>query len=557
MTNEDESLRLVFNGEIYNFNELRAELEACGHTFMSRTDSETLLHGYEEWHEELPRRLDGMFAFAIWDASGKRLFMARDRFGEKPLYYSRQGDALWFASTVEALAPELPRLSLRPHALDHFMRFRYVPAHLCIYEQIDPLPPAHSLTFTRGQCRISSYWGANDLPDAATIRRLDDALDAVEESLDKSVRNRLAADVPLGVFLSGGVDSTAVASACVKARPDLKAYHVRIPDNDEYPHAMGVAEQLGIALHTDAVSELSWSLMEDVHGRAGEPFADPAAVANHMVAGLARKHVTVILSGDGGDEIFGGGYGETKRECRHALLRSIMPRFARAMLARITTPGGGRPAYVLRQSLLDIPERYRAKHDRLSQLNRNPYSNNVLQSLDSWDALEVYSSAFHELPCDDAIRQIMWADIRTRLAGEYLVKVDRTSMAHGLEVRCPFLSVAVVNTAFSIDSHLHATARDSKILLKLLVARDVDRKHVYRVKQGFDFKIARSLAGPWAEHARSTICASAEQMSEWFDPSFLALIASNPWLDSATVEIGWRLVCFALWLRNAPGNLSL
>jgi len=558
MLSEDGGVVMVANCEIYNYRELRKSLVEAGHRFVSESDAEVILHGYEQWGPGVSMRLEGMYAFAIWDAAAGRLLLGRDRFGEKPLFFGKRNGAYWFVSALSAILPELEGLRVRPQMLDHFMRYSYIPADVSFLEGIEKVAPGTMVSIERGGLRREEYWGPGSLSLEGRNPGLQRAAREVEARLLEIVDRRMIADVPLGVFLSGGVDSGVVAALASQKRPGVRGFHVRIPGNEEEEHARALAATLGLELHVDAVPEASWGLVEAVQDYFSEPFADPAGVTNYLVAGRAREHVKVILSGDGGDEVFAGGYGETKRQCRYEAAAHYLPGWLRRGLyhvGRLIGRRGERLARAMGGALEPPLERYRRKHDPIRRAGLRLYSRRLESDLDGWDALSMYQRAWNELEGAGALHRIMWCDMRMRLAGEYLVKVDATSMAHGLEVRCPFLDSGLVRYIFSLDPYLLVNVFAEKRLLKYLLAKRVSARHVYRRKQGFNIPTERLMGGKWGPYARRVLEGSLDMLSEWFSGDALRRICTSEWLRPGEKEAVWRMTCLALWLRGKRKSL--
>ena len=380
-------------------------------------------------------------------------------------------------------------------------------------------------------------------------------MEEAEERLTAVVRAGLASDVPVGVFLSGGVDSTVIAAVCGQIAPGITGFHVRIPGNDESMYAAQVAKRLGIRLLVDEIPPASWQLVAKVHGLFGEPFADPAGITNYRVAQLARQHVTVILSGDGGDEIFGGGYGMTSRERRYEHLRRYVPPPVRRSIRRAC--GGWSPfrrtVEVLDRSEMTLHERYMERLDLLQRYPVMPFSERLVADLREPATSTGAASFINRMkPGRDSVHQIMCADTIYRLAGQFLVKVDVTSMAHSLEVRCPFLDSGLAQWLFTIDPALLANMRHSKILLKRLASRFVGTESIWRPKQGFEFSVRSALRGNWRKPALRVVNDRRDDLLRYLDQAFLDRLCNSSWENDAEAEMMWRVVCLAHWLNAVP-----
>jgi len=487
MVSDDGRLAIVFNGEIYNFPELRRELEAHGVRFRSTSDTEVLLYGYREWGEHVVDRLVGMYAFAIWDAATDRLFLARDRTGEKPLYYANGPWGFAFASEVAALT-ELPDVSdeIDQEALSLYLQYQYVPAPHSIYRGIRKLPPGHAMRVQNGRVTAWRYW--DPVPLAAGPRLAIGEADAtaqLESLLRTAVRGQMIADVPLGAFLSGGIDSTAVVSLMVELSTiPVRTFTVGFDDPrfDESKHASAVAKVLGTDHTVEYLTERdALELIPTVPQMYGEPFADPSALPTHLVARTARRHVTVSLSGDGGDEALGGYH-----RYEHLAIASLVAgprsvgRLFQPALARL--PGKvGRGA-----ALLSLPpsEVYRRFVSFFAPADVRSLTGTTTK-------YEEYDRAWSSTLGRPVRQRAMLTDLLTYLPEAILVKVDRAAMATSLETRAPLLDHRVLEFTLRLPAHLV----QGKRLLKRLVYRRVPREIMDRPKQGFGVPLGRWFRG--------------------------------------------------------------
>ena len=495
ISNEDGSIQVVHNGEIYNFAQLRKELIDCGHHFRSRCDSEVVVHGYKEWGEGVIQRLEGMFATAIWDSARRRLILARDRFGKKPLYWLRRDRKLVFASTLNAIrAHEAGQLEVDANAMQCFLAHGFIPHPHTIWRGVESLPPAHYAVIENGgQPRLTAYW---EFPDKAPGSiSIGDAEDQVDEVLEESVIQRLVADVPVGGFLSGGVDSSVIMAMAAKHLPRLDTFSIGFEGQDvsELPYAKKVAEHIGsnhheLILGIDSIYENLPSLV----WHYGQPFGDSSAVPTHLVSRLARESVKVSLSGDGGDESFAG-YWRAESGVYADYFRRVVPGVVRrhgVPLAIRALEAMGRP---------HVGERL-ARLNQLASLGPGlGFSNN-----ESWyenleetkgDFLRQSDSVHHLEDCRvgkpfpntsiSVLRQILYDDFQVLLPDAYLVKVDVASMAASLEVRSPLLDHRLVELAWSLPDSMKLRGSRRKWLLKRVAARHVPSEVIYRPKQGF------------------------------------------------------------------------
>jgi asparagine synthase (glutamine-hydrolysing) len=515
--NETGTVAVVFNGEIYGFAELARELESRGHTFATRSDTETIVHAYEEFGFDFVTRLRGMFAFALWDEVNRRLILARDRAGKKPLYYHADAERLLFASEIKGLLQDSSiKRRISPEALSDFLTFGSIPGPGTIFQDIHQLPPAHLLVWERGRVRIQEYWDV--VFDPRGPARAGEALEEFSTLFDEAVRIRMVADVPLGAFLSGGVDSSAVVASMARQsdRPVVTtSVGFAERTHSELEHARAVARACGsdhheLLVRPDAVADLPrlvWHL--------DQPFADSSALPTYYVSRAARERVTVALSGDGGDEIFAG---YQRRYGIHGLenrLRRLIPgpvrRGVLAPLGRIYP----------RSDLLPRPLRFKLVLSNLGRSFERAYFNDMSLFLDEerralctpeflrqaghHDPFTAFTRHFDRVRDADPLSRVLYVDFKTWLANDILVKVDRMSMACSLEVRAPLLDHKIVEFAARLPAALKFNGRVSKYLLKRHVAARVPALSVHRPKQGFELPLATWLRGGLREIARDLL----------------------------------------------------
>ena len=500
MSSDDGRYALSFNGEIYNYQALRHRLEGSGYRFESGSDTEVLLKGYIEWGAAVLDRLVGMFAFALWDGKLQRLFLARDRAGEKPLYFTHTPTAFAFASETQALTSctWIDR-SIDPEAIALYLQFGYIPAPLSIYRGIRKLPPAHAMIVDAGGARIWRYWDPLDsaLEPPHEIGE-DEAVEELEGRLKEAVRLQMIADVPLGAFLSGGIDSsTIVAMMTEVGAREVQTFTIGfdVPRYDESPDAARVAEHLGTKHTTERLSlNEALDLTAQLPRLYGEPFADPSALPTRLVSQVARKYVTVSLSGDGADELFGGYRVYGRLERYHRVSRLMKP-FAGPLLPALTRVPGkvGRAAVRLREDRLrgdDLSYRYLFSSGEVEALLARP-APPYREAVRVWKA----GSA---LPIR---RRPMLTDFNTYLPGDVLTKVDRAAMSVSLETRAPFLDHRLVEWSLRLPYPLVT----EKYLLRKLLYRKVPRSIVDRPKQGFDIPIAHWFRHDLRDHLQSAL----------------------------------------------------
>lgn len=505
--NEDRSIAVILNGEIYNFQELRAELESQGHRFQTRSDTEAIVHAYERHGDRCVERLRGMFAFALWDDRQRRLLLARDRVGKKPLYYAHDGERFAFASELKALLqdPGLKR-AVNLEAFDDYLSLGAVPAPATIFQNVAQLPPAHYLVWERGAVRVVEYW---DVPqDALQHRSEPDTLEAFAAVFEDSVRVRLVSDVPLGAFLSGGVDSSAVVEAMSRfSHRPVVTTSVGFAEREfsELPHARAVAEAVRSDHHEVLVEPQTLEVLPRLVWHLDEPFADSSALPTFYVAKAARERVTVALSGDGGDEVFAGyqrRYGLNRWEAR---LRRWLPAWVQAgilgPLGRVYPKADRLPRPLRARYLLqNLGTTFERAYFHDVSLFRSDEKAALLSpgfraQLNGYDPFATFARHFERVRGLDPLSRILYVDLKTWLANDMLVKVDRMSMANGLEVRSPLLDHKVIEFAATVAPDLKYRGRTSKYLLKRYLTGRVPSSVIYRRKQGFEIPLAGWLRG--------------------------------------------------------------
>jgi asparagine synthase (glutamine-hydrolysing) len=503
LSNEDGTVWTVFNGEIYNFAAVRAELIAHGHRFRTESDTEVIVHGYEEWGELCVEKFRGMFAFAIWDALARRLVLARDRLGVKPLYYAElPGTGIVFGSELKSLLedPDVPR-EWRPEAIDAYLTLLYVPAPDTVYRGISKLPPAHVLVAEAETVRTFRYWDLQ-FPGEHEARRADDYLEQLDDLLRESVTLRQVSDVPLGAFLSGGIDSTAVVAYMVDTspRPPLTiTVGFNQPQYDELAHARTVASHLRCDHHTRTVTPDVATLLPKLAWHFDEPYADSSAIPTYYVSKAARELVTVALSGDGGDELWAG-YARHRVEHAEQRARAMLgpARAAAGWLGR-ALPLSIKGARALRHVGMRPEQAYALKHaygmfepDAKGEL----YSGDFRARVNGHDPLAPFRDIYRRCGSPDPLDRAMYVDVHTYMVDDILTKVDRMSMAVSLEAREPLLDHRLLEFAASVPASLKLRNGRSKYLLRRVLNRRVPRGILERGKRGFDAPIGEWLRGP-------------------------------------------------------------
>ena len=555
MADTRDDYRIVFNGEIYNFEAVRATLEARGHVFRSRSDTEVVLEAYREWGTDCLSRLHGMFALALFDRTTRTLFLARDRAGEKPLFYRRTAERLTFASELKGLLLADPTVSrtITPRAFEEYLAFGYVTGAECIFEGVQKLPPAHAATFQvdDGAWHMWRWWS---LPEPAAERApavpVDALTDELETLLSESVRRQLVADVPVGVLLSGGLDSSIVAAIAARTSARVRTFNIAFPGSgsfDESPYARQVAAQdPPMLLVVERVAEpATVELLPLLAAQYDEPLADSSMVPTYLVSRLIREHATVALGGDGGDELFGG-YPHYSWLLRQRDLRVPGSRpfraVASAAASRLALGTRGRNQLLaLGGDIGDAIAHVNMYFDRRSRALLSPL---VDRRGDRVESVRARATA----PTLSALQRATRTDFVTYLPDDILVKVDRASMLTSLEVRAPFLDVGLVDFAFGrVPDPLRATTTDRKILLRRLGARLLPPSLDLRRKQGFMLPLHQWFAGPWGSYLESVL---RDAPPELFRPAAITALFDGQRKGRNNVQRIYALAMFELWRRE-------
>jgi len=566
--NEDRTAAIVYNGEVYNFLDLRRDLERAGHTFTTHTDAEVVLHLWEDEGEAVVEKLRGMFAFAIWDTRSRTLLLARDRLGKKPLYYCLDGPRVLFASELKSILqdPAVPR-DLAPEAVDLFFTFLYVPSPWSIFRSIRKLPPASVLVWRDGKARVRRYWDLHFRPDPT--RSVEVLEEQLRERLAEAVRIRLISDVPLGAFLSGGLDSSLVVALMsrVSEKPVI-TNSVGFSDSayDERDYARLVVEQYGTDHHEFVVEPHAVEVVQDLAWFYDEPYADSSAVPTYYAAKMARETVTVALSGDGGDENFAGyehRYWLHLLECRW---RRRLPRWLRRVLCgplAFVWPKGDwlpRPLrwkYLL-QNLAVTDERaffndmstFRRAH------KRRLYEAGFVESLDTFDTFGYLADLFAAADGPDPLARAQYVDLRSYLVEDGLTKVDRAASAHGLEVRCPLLDHRLVEFAATIPSDLKFHGRTTKWILKRAAAGLVPAEIIARGKWGFRVPVEKWLRTDLREMAESILFEDSSGLGRFLRrPAVEALWRQHLRGLRDNGRALWAMLMFGLWHRQFASGI--
>jgi asparagine synthase (glutamine-hydrolysing) len=559
--NEDGTVWIVFNGEIYNFAALRAELEAYGHQFYTSTDTETIVHAYEQWGPHAISRLRGMFGLAIWDARSRALLLARDRIGIKPLHYATANGRLYFGSEIKSLlcAPDLPR-DLDLGALDHYLSFLYTPSDGSIFREVRKLPPGHLLMWRDGALRIERYW---QMPAQEMFRGTEeDAVAALRDVLADAVRSHLVSDVPLGAFLSGGIDSSLVVGLMAEASTTpVKTFSIGFdePAFDELEHARRVAEHFGTEHHQFVVKPDAVAIVDRLVSHFDEPFGDPSAIPTWYVCEMARRHVTVVLSGDGGDEMFGG-YDRYVPDPRVAAFDRYSPRIVRraAGLAAARLPHGARGRNFLRHVARDDQGRYLDAVGFFTADEKPALlSLEVRRKIDGLPAEERLAAHFERYGALPWASQMMRFDSETYLPEDVLTKVDRMSMAHSLETRVPLLDNQVMQFAAALPAVFKIKNGRRKHILKEVAATLLPRDILERRKQGFGVPLRVWFRDDLRDLTQDLLLSPRARQRGYFVPSTIERVVREHMAGTRNHDFRlWQLLMFEMWHRHVVDRSS-
>lgn len=559
LPNEDKSIWVVLNGEIYNFAELRDDLEARGHVFASRTDTEVIVHLYEERGVECLPALRGMFAFALWDQARQRLLLARDRVGKKPLVYALQPGRLLFASEAKAIIqdPTFPR-EVDLEALHHYLTYQYVPSPWTMFRGIRKLPPAHYLLWEGGRVTVRPYWtlrydAKRDLSEAA-------AADRFRELLEEATRLRLVSDVPLGAFLSGGIDSSAVVAAmCRLTGRAVKTFSIGFAERayDELAYARIVARRFGTDHHEYVVRPDAVEVMPRLVWHYSEPFADSSAIPSYYLARLARQHVTVALNGDGGDESFGGypRYGQLALVERAVAALKPIPAPVRAALAAAARIAPGRPvrrmAWLLRSVAETTAERYARWMVMFpDDLKDSLYTPEMRAALAGHPSIRLLAEGWGRGGGTGLLDKTLAADVAMYLPDALLVKMDIATMAHGLEVRSPLLDHRLMEFAAALPPEYKRRGTETKVLMRKALADVLPREILTRPKMGFGVPLGEWFRADLRGLAEELLLESRTTQRGYFDSRALRTLLDQHFAGRHNHGYRlWALLMLELWHR--------
>ena len=505
IANEDQSIWVVYNGEIYNFHELRSELLEKGHRFLSTTDTEVIVHLYEEYGKDCLSRMRGMFAFALWDDKQKVLLLARDRVGIKPLYYSVTANAIVFASEIKALLtdPEI-RCQVEAQSIDKFLTHFCLPGRETLWKGINKLEPGSYLQVHKGAIQQQSYWDLQFRRDDRW-KNIDEAAEEVYRRIRSAVKDHMISDVPLGFLLSGGLDSTAVLScAASEASNPLSTFTVGFEGasfEDERPYAKLASERFGTQHHEITVTATEfWDFLPCLMRYMEEPICDPPAASLHFISRLARRHVTVLLSGEGGDEAFGG-YNDYRNFLLLEKFKSFAPPLNQIFGAGLRAAGRFAPLRKIAKFspfLLSNPKEYYYSRvaNPFSYFNRNKeelYTSDLLASISVDASTEVTRALFGRVADRPVLDQMQYMDTKTSLPDDLLVKADRMTMLNSLELRVPFLDHHILEFAASLSGDFRVKGSTTKRILRRAFRNRIPREIINRRKAGFPIPIEQWL----------------------------------------------------------------
>jgi asparagine synthase (glutamine-hydrolysing) len=563
--NADKTVAIVFNGEIYNYQDLMAELQALGYKFQTKSDTECIVHAWEAWGEDCVTRLRGMFAFALWDRNRQTFFMARDRLAVKPMYYAVLDDGmLLFGSELKSLLAHggLKR-EIDPLAVEEYFALGYVAEPRTIFRQARKLSPAHTLAIRRGQPigEPREYWDVRFKPTSSI--GVDEACAQLNEMLTESVRLRMIAEVPLGAFLSGGVDSSAVVAtmAGISSEPvNTCAIGFDDPAFNESAFAQTVADRYKTNHRLEVVKSDDFDLIDTLARLYDEPYADSSAIPTYRVCQLARKHVTVALSGDGGDETFGG-YRRYRLHLMEERMRSALPMSVRQPLFRTLgrvypkadwAPRMFRAKTTFEGMARDSVEAYFHSVSILRDPMRNElFSDKFRLALGGYNAEEVFRYHAKRADTEDPLALIQYLDMKTYLVGDINTKVDRASMAHSLEVREPLMDHKLIEWMATLPSSLKIRGQEGKYLLKKAMEPHLSADILYRPKMGFAVPLARWFRGPLKQRVNDAILGSRLAETGWFNRPYLEHLvqAHSSGARDYSAPL-WTLLMFEAFLRN-------
>ncbi len=556
--NEDRSIAIVFNGEIYNHQNLRHELQAKGHVFVTKTDTEAILHAYEEYGADCVTKLNGMFGFAIWDSRKHRLFVARDRIGIKPMYYYCDQEQFVFGSELKSIVqvPSVPR-NIEPRALDTFLTFEYIPSPYSIFRNVFKLPPGHWLMYENGQVKTQQYWHLEYQRSSHSSRQLQQNL---QELLEDAVRVRLMSDVPLGAFLSGGLDSSSIVAMMCRASSDkVKSFSIGFDDTtyNELPYARAVASHFGTEHFEEIITPDVASLTEKILWMLDEPFGDFSVFPTYLVSQMARKNVTVVLSGDGGDELLAGydTYIAQQVARRYAKLPAFLRKGAIEPIVNAMPPTDKKKGFINKSRRFVEGARLSGdlQHVRwmifLQQAEKELlYADDFRRSLNGYDSHGFIRDYFRQVSTGNPLDEQEYVDIKTYLVDNILVKVDRMSMANSLEARVPFLDHRFVEFAATLPSEMRLFKNRTKHILKESLRDVLPLNIIERGKEGFSIPIKNWVKKELKPHMMDALSERNVKDKGYFNPNYVNRLVQEHLVGRENHSHRlWALMVFHMW----------
>jgi asparagine synthase (glutamine-hydrolysing) len=555
--NEDRSLAIVFNGEIYNHDDIRHELLAKGHQFRTKADTEAIIHAYEEWGVDCVEKLNGMFAFAIWDDRKQRLFLARDRIGIKPLYYFQDNDQLVFGSELKSIVQisTVPR-EIEPKALDTFLTFEYIPSPYSIFKNVFKLPPGHWMIYEDGQAKVRPYWSLEYQKSELSEKQL---LQKFDELLEDSINIRLMSDVPLGAFLSGGLDSSTIVAMMRRRNESVKSFSIGFddPTYNELPYARAVAEHFNTEHFEEIITPDVAHLTEKILWMLDEPFGDFSVFPTYLVSEMARKNVKVVLSGDGGDELLAGydTYIAQKVAQRYAKLPSFLRKGMIEPIVNALPPTNKKKGFINKSKrfiegarLPDHLQHVRWMIFMQSAEKEMLYSADFSDSLHGYNSFGFIEDYFRRSASDEPLDQQEYVDINSYLVDDILVKVDRMSMANSLEARVPFLDHRFVEFAATLPGSLRLKGKRTKHILKASLERELPNQIINRGKEGFSIPIKNWIKEDLSPMMLESLSEANVKEKGFFEPKFVnRLVDEHIKGEENHSHRLWALIVFHMW----------
>ena len=555
LSNEDGSIWVSFNGEIYNYLELIPSLKSKGHIFKTKSDTEVLVHLYEEKGEDMLEDLRGMFAFSIWDEKNKKLFIARDRVGKKPLYYFNDGKHLLYGSEIKAILKNgFVERKVNYQALDQYLSFLYVPTPHSIFENVQKLPAGHYLVCENGHVKIREYWDLQYPAAAEPIRSEKYYLDTFKEIFTEAVKIRLRSDVPLGAFLSGGIDSSAVVSVMSDINPGtVETVSIGFAEDDynELPYAQQVSELFGCKYNEFIVGSETAEILPTLIGFFDEPFADPSFIPTYYVSKATRQKVTVALSGDGGDEILAG-YPRHAIELLEHKLRNVSRFLPSSLLSKIyqILPEGTKGRNIIGNLACAPDEAAARKHSNMlfnHLLKEELYTDQIMHGDFSKRIRNIYNGS----TATNILDKILYLDVKTWLTDDIMVKVDRMSMAVGLECRAPLLDHKLIEFLATVPPELKLRGTITKYILKNLLGKKIPPHLLNRKKQGFCLPIETWLKGELKEFSEDILLGPTLRERGLFNMEFV----TKMWKEFLNGKYDyshhlWQLLILEVWYRQ-------